>query len=121
MNTLIFDTDEKLNEAAANILTGLVQTKPRAVLGLATGGTPVGIYRQMVSDFKRGMLSFREVTTFNLDEYAGLPADHPESYHSYMRRHLFDHVDIQPFQAHLPDGNAVDAEEECRRYDELID
>jgi glucosamine-6-phosphate deaminase len=121
MNTLIFDSDQKLNAAAANIISGLIQTKPRAVLGLATGGTPVGIYRHLVSDFKLGMFSFKEVTTFNLDEYVGLPADHPESYHSYMRRNLFDHIDIQPFQAHLPDGNALDAEAECRRYDEQID
>jgi glucosamine-6-phosphate deaminase len=121
MNRLIFDTDDKLNEAAANILSGLVQTKPRAVLGLATGGTPVGIYRQVVSDFKRGMLSFREVTTFNLDEYVGLPADHPESYHSYMQQHLFDHIDLPAAQAYLPDGTASDVAAECRRYDELID
>ncbi|TJY42176.1 glucosamine-6-phosphate deaminase [Cohnella pontilimi] len=121
MNILIFDGDEKLNEAAANIIAGLIQTKPRAVLGLATGGTPVGIYRHLVSDFKLGMFSFKEVTTFNLDEYAGLPADHPESYYAYMRRNLFDHIDIQPFQTHLPNGKAPDAEEECRRYDELID
>jgi glucosamine-6-phosphate deaminase len=121
MNTLIFDTDDKLGEAAANILSGLILTKPRAVLGLATGGTPVGIYNQVVSDFKRGMFSFREVTTFNLDEYVGLPVDHPESYHSYMRHHLFDHIDLPAAQAHLPDGNASDVAAECRRYDGLID
>lgn len=121
MNVWIYDSEDKLNEAGSNIITGLVQTNPRAVLGLATGGTPVGIYKQLVSDFQRGMISFRGVTTFNLDEYVGLPEDHPESYHSYMREHLFRHIDLPAGQAHIPDGNAPDPEAECRRYDDLIE
>lgn len=120
MNVLTFDSNEKLNEAGANIITGLIQTNPRAVLGLATGGTPVGVYEQVVSDHKRGLVSFRGVTTFNLDEYVGLPIDHPESYHSYMNHHLFRHIDLPAAQAHIPNGNAEDPEAECRRYDELI-
>jgi glucosamine-6-phosphate deaminase len=121
MNILTFDDEEKLNEAGANIIAGILQTKPRAVLGLATGGTPVGIYRQLVQGFQRGLFSFRQATTFNLDEYVGLPETHPESYHSYMRRHLFGHIDLPPEQAHIPDGNAADLEAECRRYDALIE
>jgi len=121
MNVLVFDSDDKLNEAGAGIMSGLVQTKPRAVLGLATGGTPVGIYRQLAADYGRGMFSFRNVTTFNLDEYVGLPEDHPESYHSYMRHHLFRHIDLPEAQAHIPNGNAADPEAECVRYDELIE
>lgn len=121
MNMLVFDTDEKLNEAGAGIIAGVVQTNPRAVLGLATGGTPVGIYRQLVGDFERGMFSFKQTTTFNLDEYVGLPEDHPESYHAYMRQHLFDRIDLPAGQAHIPNGNAADPEAECRRYDELIE
>ncbi|WP_027093144.1 glucosamine-6-phosphate deaminase [Cohnella thermotolerans] len=120
MNVLIFDSNEKLNEAGANIITGLVQTNPRAVLGLATGGTPVGVYEQIVKDYKRGLVSFRGVTSFNLDEYVGLPVDHPESYRSYMNHHLFRHIDIPAEQTHIPNGNAEDPEAECRRYDELI-
>ncbi|MCD9024866.1 glucosamine-6-phosphate deaminase [Cohnella silvisoli] len=121
MNILTFDSDEKLNEAAANIIIGQIQTTPRAVLGLATGGTPVGIYKEVVRDFQRGMFSFRNVTTFNLDEYVNLPIDHPESYHSYMNTHLFNHIDLPASQCHIPDGNASDTAAECRRYDESIE
>lgn len=121
MNILTFDSDDKLNEAAANIIIGLVQTTPRAVLGLATGGTPVGIYREIVREFDRGMISFRNAVSFNLDEYVGLPADHPESYRSYMRTHLFSHIDLPEGQCHIPDGNAADLPAECRRYDERIE
>ncbi|MBP3961490.1 glucosamine-6-phosphate deaminase [Paenibacillus lignilyticus] len=121
MNVLTFDSQEKFNEAGANIITSLVQTNPHAVLGLATGGTPVGIYEQIVKDYKRGLVSFRGITSFNLDEYVGLPSNHSESYRTYMQEHLFDHVDLQPEQTHIPNGNAPDPEAECRSYDELIE
>ncbi|TVY02936.1 glucosamine-6-phosphate deaminase [Cohnella terricola] len=121
MNIITFDSDEKLNEAAANIIVGQVQTIPRAVLGLATGGTPVGIYKQIVRDYERGMVSFRNVTTFNLDEYVNIPVDHPESYHSYMKSHLFDHIDLPESQRFIPNGNASNLDDECRRYDEAIE
>lgn len=120
MNVLIFDSNEKLNEAGANIMTSLIQTNPRAVLGLATGGTPVGVYEQVVKDYDRGLVSFKGVTTFNLDEYVGLPEDHPESYHSYMNHHLFRHINVPAGQIHIPNGNAADLEAECRGYDEKI-
>ncbi|MBB6635163.1 glucosamine-6-phosphate deaminase [Cohnella thailandensis] len=120
MNVLIFDSNEKLNEAGANIITSLIQTNPRAVLGLATGGTPVGVYEQVVKDYDRGLVSFKSVKTFNLDEYVGLPEDHPESYHSYMNHHLFRHIDLPAKNVHIPNGNAEDLEAECRSYDERI-
>ncbi|MFC5406987.1 glucosamine-6-phosphate deaminase [Cohnella soli] len=121
MNILTFDSDAKLNEAAANIIIGQIQTTPRAVLGLATGGTPVGIYKQVVKEFERGMFSFRNVSTFNLDEYVNIPVEHPESYHSYMKSNLFAHIDLPEAQCHIPDGNAADLTEECRSYDEAIE
>ncbi|WP_256761159.1 glucosamine-6-phosphate deaminase [Cohnella sp. WQ 127256] len=121
MNIITFDSDDKLNEAAANIIIGQIQTTPRAVIGLATGGTPVGIYKQIVNDYQRGMISFRDVTTFNLDEYVNLPINHPESYRSYMNSNLFDHIDLPASQCHIPDGNAADPAEECRKYDEAIE
>jgi glucosamine-6-phosphate deaminase len=121
MNILTFDSDDKLNEAAANIIIGQIQTTPRAVLGLATGGTPVGIYKEVVKEFDRGMFSFKSVTTFNLDEYVNIPTDHPESYHSYMNSHLFSQIDLPATQCHIPDGNAADSLAECVRYDELIE
>ncbi|MBB6732426.1 glucosamine-6-phosphate deaminase [Cohnella zeiphila] len=120
MNVLTFDSNEKLNETGANIIVGLVQTNPRAVLGLATGGTPVGVYEQVVNDFKQGLVSFKQATSFNLDEYVGLDAGHPESYRSYMKHHLFDHIDLPAERAYIPNGNASNLEEECARYDERI-
>lgn len=121
MNVLKFRSNQELSEAGAGIIAGLIQTTPRAVLGLATGSTPVGIYEELVKSHKKGLFSFRHVTTFNLDEYAGLPADHPESYHNYMNEHLFRHVDLPAGQRHIPDGTASDLEEECLRYNQLLE
>jgi glucosamine-6-phosphate deaminase len=121
MNLLKFDTHEKLHESGAGIITGLVQTQPRAVLGLATGGTPVGIYEEIVKSYRRGLVRFRETTTFNLDEYVGLPETHAESYRTYMNTHLFNHIDLPRERAHIPDGNAADPQAECARYDKLLE
>jgi glucosamine-6-phosphate deaminase len=121
MNILTFDSEDKLNEAGAGILASVVQTNPSAALGLATGGTPVGIYEQLVETHRRGLVSFSRVTTFNLDEYAGLPPEHPESYHAYMQQHLFRHVDLSPERTHIPNGNAADLAAECKRYNELVE
>jgi len=121
MNICIFDSGEQLDEAGAETICGFIRANPKAVLGLATGETPLGIYRILVRKFREGLISFRQVTTFNLDEYVNLPEDHPESYHTYMRRHLFDHIDLPPSRAHLPRGNAADLAAECRRYDTLIE
>jgi len=121
MNILTFDTEEQLNEAGAGVLSGMVQMNPSAVLGLATGGTPVGIYEQLVQTYKRGLVSFNKVTTFNLDEYVGITPEHHQSYNYYMRQHLFNHVDINLEQAHVPCGTAADLEEECVRYDRMIE
>lgn len=121
MNILTFRSNEELNEAGAGIITGLVQTNPRAVLGLATGGTPVGIYEEIVKTHRKGMVSFKSATSFNLDEYVGIPEDHPESYHAYMKHHLFGHVDFAPDRTHIPNGNAPDLEQECARYNQLLE
>ena len=85
-----------MSRKAANIISAQVIMKPNCVLGLATGGTPVGAYQQLVEWYNKGDIDFSEVTTVNLDEYRGLPKDHPESYWSFMHRHLFDHVNINP-------------------------
>jgi glucosamine-6-phosphate deaminase len=121
LNLLTFETQKELDEVGAGILASAVQTNPRAVLGLATGGTPVGIYEQLVSLYRRGLVSFKDVTTFNLDEYVGLPVDHPESYYSYMRTNLFGHIDAAPERIHLPKGTASDLEGECKAYDQLLE
>lgn len=121
MNIHIFQNQQELNEAGAGIIASLVQMQPKAVLGLATGGTPVGIYEELVKAYQKGRVSFKGVTAFNLDEYVGLPADHPESYRTYMNRHLYDHIDLPPEQAHIPNGNAPDPEAECVRYNEELE
>ncbi|MDF2926319.1 MAG: glucosamine-6-phosphate deaminase [Paenibacillaceae bacterium] len=121
MNVLTFPSHEELNKVGAGIISGLIQTTPRAVLGLATGSTPIGVYEELVRSHKQGLVSFRRATSFNLDEYAGLPANHPESYHTYMEKHLFEHIDLPAAQRHIPDGCAADLEEECRRYDRLLE
>ncbi|KAG0200558.1 Glucosamine-6-phosphate isomerase 2 [Mortierella sp. GBA30] len=94
-------------------------TKP-FVLGLPTGSSPVGVYRNLVKFHQAGELSFQHIITFNMDEYVGLPRDHPESYHSFMWSNLFKHVDIIPENVHILDGNAPDLDLECQRYEEKI-
>jgi len=117
----IFANQEQLHEAAAQTIIELLRQKPDAVLGLATGGTPVGIYEALAAAVRRGEVSFARATTFNLDEYVGLPPGHPESYRFYMEQHLFRHIDIPPEQTHIPDGNAPELERECERYERLLE
>lgn len=90
------------------------------VLGLPTGSTPVKTYEQLVRMYRDGQLSFQHVVTFNMDEYVDLPRDHPESYHSFMWKHLFSHVDINPSNVHILDGNAADLLKECEEYEAKI-
>ncbi|XP_026751794.1 glucosamine-6-phosphate isomerase isoform X2 [Galleria mellonella] len=110
--------------AAQFVLQRITQFAPgpgrHFVLGLPTGGTPLGMYRKLVQFHKEGRLSFKYVTTFNMDEYVGLPREHPESYHYYMWNEFFKHVDIDPNNAHVLDGNAPDLAAECRRFEDLI-
>ena len=91
------------------------------VLGLPAGGTPIALYEKLIELHQKENFSFKHVVTFNMDEYVGLPEDHPESYHSFMNRHLFDHLDILKENINLLNGNAPDLEEECDRYEAMID
>ena len=109
-----------MSRKAANIISAQVIMKPNCVLGLATGGTPVGTYKQLVEWYNKDDIDFSEVTTVNLDEYRGLPREHPESYWSFMHRNLFDLVNIRPEAIHLPDGTNMDSAAECAHYDEII-
>ena len=115
-----FDDYEALSERAATILLDAIRNDPRAVLGLPTGRTPVGMYDRVIQECRREYHCFREVTTFNLDEYVGIPREHPGSYFTFMRRHLFDHVDIDPARTNIPDGTVPDLETECERYENAI-
>ncbi|MHC4425165.1 MAG: glucosamine-6-phosphate deaminase [Planctomycetota bacterium] len=98
---------------------GPSKTKP-FVLGLPTGSSPLGVYKELVELNKKGAVSFKNVVTFNMDEYVNLPEDHPESYHSFMWNHLFSHVDIQKDNVNILNGNATDLEAECVSYEEKI-
>ena len=108
-------------EKAADIFAAEIHHNPACVLGLATGSTPVGLYQALIRRYQEGALDFSKVQTFNLDEYCGLAGDHPQSYRYFMQKNLFDHVNIPPEHTHIPSGIAVDPEQECRRYDALIE
>ena len=108
IQTQIFDTDDQVAQAAANCIANCIRQKPNAVIGLATGATPVKTYAKLVRLHREENLSFAKVTTFNLDEYWGLDGDHDQSYRYFMQTHLFDHIDIRPWNTHVPNGKAVD-------------
>ena len=109
-----------MSRRAANILSAQVILKPDSVLGLATGSTPVGMYRQLVNWYEKGDIDFSQVHTVNLDEYLGLAPDHDQSYRYFMQQNLFDHINVRPENTNVPNGLASDPEAECRRYNEVI-
>mgnify|MGYP002767889047 FL=1 len=111
---------ETLSRQAANIISAQVIMKPDCVLGLATGSSPVGTYRQLIEWYKKGDLDFSQVTTVNLDEYVGLKGDHPQSYRRFMQENLFDHINIAPERTFVPCGTAADPAAECAEYDARI-
>src|SRR3712207_895254 len=109
-----------MSDAAAAIVAEKVREKPDAVLLLPTGTTPLGMYRRLVELHAEGGPSFARTTFFNLDEYLGLPPDHPASYHVYMQENFYGLVDVDPERVHVPDGFAPDPEAECERYEREI-
>ncbi|HKO58278.1 MAG TPA: glucosamine-6-phosphate deaminase [Thermoanaerobaculia bacterium] len=115
-----FPDYESLSARAAELFLDAIRRDPRVVLGLPTGRTPIGMYGRVVAECSREYRCFSEVTTFNLDEYAGIPREHPGSYCTFMRRQLFDHVDIDLHRVHIPDGLAPDLATECERYEAAI-
>lgn len=114
------DYDE-LSHVAADIVADILQEKPDAVLGLATGSTPVGTYRELIRRYEAGALDFSCVTTVNLDEYYPIAPSDPQSYRYFMDSQLFDHINVDKSYTHVPDGQAADPEEACRRYEALLD
>jgi len=120
MDWQTFASTDALADAAARILLDAIRTEPRIVLGLPTGRTPIGMYDRVVRECEREYHCFRDVTTFNLDEYVGVPRGAPGSYFSYMKQHLFDHADVDPRNTHLPNGMAPDLHAECVRYETEI-
>jgi glucosamine-6-phosphate deaminase len=110
-----------MSRKAANILSAQVILNPSSVLGLATGSTPIGTYQQLIEWYKKDDLDFANVKSINLDEYAGLPADHDQSYRYFMQTNFFDHINIRPENTYVPDGMAPDLEAECQRYNRIIE
>lgn len=111
---------DDMSRKAANIISAQVILKPDCVLGLATGSTPIGAYRQLVEWYNKGDLDFSEVTTINLDEYKGLPRDNDQSYYYFMHENLFKHVNIPEGRSFLPDGTEPDSEKACSKYNDII-
>lgn len=110
-----------MGKKAADVIAAEMQTTPHFVLGLATGSTPETCYAELAKKNKAGKISFENVITFNLDEYAGLPVKHPESYRSFMDAKLFKHVNIPMSATHLPNGNAPDLDAMCEEYEMMMD
>ncbi len=121
MKWIEVNTYEEMSEVAATIFSKQIQEKPDSVLGLATGGSPVGMYKELVARHQAGHLSFKEVQTFNLDEYVGIEQSSPASYFTFMHEKLFNFVDIQSKNVHLPNGQAANLAEECATYDKRIE
>ncbi|MCR8908280.1 MULTISPECIES: glucosamine-6-phosphate deaminase [Atopobiaceae] len=111
---------EDMSRKAGNIIAAQVVAKPDCVLGLATGSTPIGAYKRLIEGYEAGDLDFSQVKTYNLDEYRGLPGTHDQSYRYFMNVNLFDHVNIDKANTHVPDGLMEDYEAACAEYDAAV-
>lgn len=126
MRVIIEPNYDLVSQWATNRVITVINTfkatpqKPYVVLGLPTGSSPLGMYQRLIQACKKGVVSFENVVTFNMDEYVGLPEDHPESYHTFMYKNFFNHINIRPEHIHILNGNAQDLEKECREYEEKI-
>ena len=121
MNIIISKNYDELSEKAARIIIETVRQKPNAVLGLATGTTPLGLYKRLIIDHIENGTCYKHIRAINLDEYKGLPKDHPQSYAYFMRKNLFDHIDIDLNNTYIENGIAEDEKAECKRYDEILE
>ena len=121
MKVIQVDDYDDLSQLASKRLISTVKQKPNAVLGLATGSTPLGLYRNLIKDHQENGTSYQQVHTVNLDEYIGLSKENPNSYYSYMVKNLFQYLDIPPHHIHLPHGDADDLSQECERYEKVLE
>jgi glucosamine-6-phosphate deaminase len=117
---MVVNDYHEMSKKAANMVASQVVLKPDSIIGLATGETPLGMYDELVKMYNAGIVDFNEVSTFNLDEYCGISKDNPQSYHYYMTKNLFSHVNISSNRINIPDGMAEDIEKECIEYDKKI-
>lgn len=120
MKFIVCNNYEEISKAAAEIIAELVKSKPDCILGLATGSTPVGTYKELINKNKNGEISFKKVVTYNLDEYYPISPDNDQSYRYFMNDNLFNHIDIPMENTHLLNGEASDPDAECKAYDKAI-
>jgi len=120
MKLVICKDYDEASLKASEIVINQIKNKPNSVIGLATGSTPVGLYKKLIEGFKNGEISFKQVTTFNLDEYLGISHNHPESYHAFMRDNLFKDVDIQEKNIHIPSSDLKNAEKNALNYTKAL-
>ena len=120
MQLIIADDYNQFSQIGAEIVAQTIINKPNATLGLATGSTPIGIYEKLVEKHKKGEISFKDVVCFNIDEYVGLDKTHPQSYHYFMRKHLFEHVDTHQNNTYIPNGVAPNLVDECKKYNDVL-
>ncbi len=121
MRVLIAKDYDELSEKAFEVMKDIIRSNPYAVLGLATGTTPLGLYRHMIEDHKAHGTSYTHIRTVNLDEYQGLPKNHNQSYAYFMRENLFRHLDIETSNTYIENGTAQDEQAECARYNKLLE
>src|SRR3954464_13608384 len=120
MEVVIRQNYDDMSKAAAQMVAELLNTKPNAVLGMATGSTPLGLYQELVRMHDQGKIDFSRVMTFNLDEYVGLPGNHPQSYAYFMQENFFRHVNVQPQNNNVPSGTATYSPAFSHRYEKRI-
>jgi glucosamine-6-phosphate deaminase len=120
MEICIYRAYEEMSRAAAQEVADVLNAKPNAVLGMATGSTPLGVYQHLVKMHERGEIDFSHVTTFNLDEYVGLPITHAQSYHRFMHENFFSHINIPPQNIHIPSGTTTNYRAFCEWYEKRI-
>ena len=120
MEVIVVKDYQELSKVAAEIIIEEVKKNPNAILGLATGGTPLGTYENIINAYKQGEVSFKGVKTFNLDEYCGIDKKHPQSYYHYMHENLFNHIDVLPENINIPSTEGNDLQAQCDKYNELL-
>ena len=121
MKTIICKTYDEMSRVAADIVAKQIQEKPASIIGLPTGSTPIGMYKELVNMYKKGEVDFSNVKTFNLDEYYKIERSNPQSYYYFMNENLYQHVNLAAENINIPDGNTDSVEEECIRYSNLIE
>jgi glucosamine-6-phosphate deaminase len=120
MEIRIMKSYEEISQAAAKLIIDQVRNNPQSVLGLATGSSPLGIYQALIEDHRKFKTSYKDVLTFNLDEYFGIDKTHPQSYYHFMQHNLFQHIDVNPHHLHIPSGDTNDIDLECEAYNKKL-